>query len=285
MNTKTMKKTYLFAAIISLMAAVAFVSSCSGKYSTLKVVSYNIRMGTADDGANSWDLRKEASVAMIEEQQPDIFGLQEAFDFQRKYLEENCPQYGAIGVGRDDGVLEGEQMSIFYNKDKFNLKDWGTYWLSETPDEVSFGWDAACRRTATWCLLESKDGKRHFYYVNTHLDHVGADARRNGLALIVERIAKMNREGWPMVLTGDFNVQPDDPCLQSLEGKMLSARVTAQTTDDKGSYNAWGKESKPIDYIYYSGFAKALSFETLDRQYAGKPFISDHYPVVAVLKF
>ncbi len=150
---------------------------------------------------------------------------------------------------------------------------------------MSFGWDAACRRTATWCLLESKDGKRHFYYVNTHLDHVGADARRNGLALIVERIAKMNREGWPMVLTGDFNVQPDDPCLQSLEGKMLSARVTAKTTDDKGSYNAWGKESKPIDYIYYSGFAKALSFETLDRQYAGKPFISDHYLVVAVLKF
>ena len=280
-----MKKTYLFAAIISLMAAVAFVSSCSGKYSTLKVVSYNIRMGVADDGDNSWDLRKEASVAMIEEQQPDIFGLQEAFDFQRKYLEENCPQYGAIGVGRDDGVLDGEQMSIFYNKEKFNLKDWGTYWLSETPDEVSFGWDAACRRTATWCLLESKDGRRHFYYVNTHLDHVGADARRNSLALIVERIAKMNREGWPMVLTGDFNVQPDDSCLQSLEGKMLSARVTAKTTDDKGSYNAWGKESKPIDYIYYSGFAKALSFETLDRQYAGKPFISDHYPVVAVLKF
>ena len=285
MKTKIMKKTYLLTAIISLMAAVLCVSSCSGKYSTLKVVSYNIRMGTANDGDNSWDLRKEASVAMIEEQQPDIFGLQEAFDFQRKYLEENCPQYGAIGVGRDDGVLEGEQMSIVSNKEKFKLKDWGTYWLSDTPDEVSFGWDAACRRTATWCLLESKDGKRHFYYVNTHLDHVGADARRNGLALIVERIAKMNKEGWPMVLTGDFNVQPDDPCLQSLEGKMLSARVTARTTDDKGSYNAWGKESKPIDYIYYSGFANALSFETLDRQYAGKPFISDHYPVVAVLKF
>jgi endonuclease/exonuclease/phosphatase family metal-dependent hydrolase len=280
-----MKRTSLLLAVISLMLLMPAISSCSGKNSTIRVISYNIRMGTANDGDNSWNLRKEASVAMIEEQQPDIFGLQEAFDFQREYLEENCPQYGAIGVGRDDGVKEGEQMSIFYNKDKFTLKDWGTYWLSETPDEVSFGWDAACRRTATWCLLESKDGKRHFYYVNTHLDHVGTEARRNGLALIVKRIADMNKEGWPMVLTGDFNVMPDDPCLQSLEGKMLSARVTADVTDSKGSYNAWGNASSPIDYIYYSGFAKAVSFETLDRQYAGKPFISDHYPVVAVLKF
>ena len=280
-----MKKTYLlvFAGLMAVLPLWGFSFKAD---KTLKVISYNIRMGTADDGDNSWDLRKEASVAMIEEQQPDIFGLQEAFDFQREYLEENCPQYGAIGVGRDDGVLDGEQMSIFYNKEKFNLKEWGTYWLSPTPDSVSYGWDAACRRTATWCLLESKDGRRHFYYVNTHLDHVGVEARLKGLALIVERIGEMNKENWPMVLTGDFNVQPDDPCLMALDGKMLSARVTAKKTDDKGSYNAWGMDSQPIDYIYYSGFKKkALSFETLDRSYAGKPFISDHYPVVAVLKF
>jgi endonuclease/exonuclease/phosphatase family metal-dependent hydrolase len=279
-----MKKTYLLA-VAALIVALPLLGSCSKADKTLKVISYNIRMGTANDGDNSWDLRKEASVAMIEDQQPDVFGLQEAFDFQRKYLEENCPRYGAIGVGRDDGVMGGEQMSIFYDKEKFNLKEWGTYWLSPTPDSVSFGWDAACRRTATWCLLESKDGRRHFYYVNTHLDHVGVEARLKGLALIVERIGEMNRENWPMVLTGDFNVQPDDPCLMALDGKMLSARVTAKKTDDKGSYNAWGKASSPIDYIFYSNFAKALSFETLDKPYAGKPFISDHYPVVAVLKF
>ena len=280
-----MKKTYLLLAVFALMLAVPAISSCSCKDSTLKVISYNIRMGVANDGDNSWDLRKEASVAMIEDQQPDIFGLQEAFDFQVKYLVDNCPQYAAIGVGRDDGVEEGEHMEIFYNKEKFNLKEWGTYWLSPTPDSVSFGWDAACRRTATWCLLESKDGRRHLYYVNTHLDHVGVDARRNGLALIVDRIGQMNKEGWPMVLTGDFNVKDDDPCLLALDGKMLSARATAKKTDDKGSYNAWGKASDAIDYIFYSDFSKALSFETLDRQYAGKPFISDHYPVVAVLKY
>ncbi|MBR5735398.1 MAG: endonuclease/exonuclease/phosphatase family protein [Bacteroidales bacterium] len=280
-----MKKTYLLLAAISVILMMPVLSSCAGRNSTLKVISYNIRMGAADDGDNSWELRKEASTAMIEEQQPDIFGLQEAYDYQVKYLEETCPQYAAIGVGRDDGVSLGEHMEIYYLKDKYNLKEWGTYWLSPTPDSVSFGWDAACRRTATWCLLESKDGKRHFYYVNTHLDHVGVEARINGLALIVSRIADMNKEGWPMVLTGDFNVQQDDPCLLALDGKMLSARATAKKTDDKGSYNGWGKTSQAIDYIFYSGFSKAVSFETLDRQYAGKPFISDHYPVVAVLKF
>ena len=93
-----MKKSYLLLPVLSLMMFLPAIVSCSKKDSTLKVISYNIRMGVANDGDNSWDLRKDASVAMIEEQQPDIFGLQEAFDFQRKYLEENCPQYGAIST-------------------------------------------------------------------------------------------------------------------------------------------------------------------------------------------
>ena len=115
---------------------------------------------------------------------------------------------------------------------------------------------------------------------------MGAFAQAQGVSLILNRIAADYAENpLPIVLTGDFNVTDDDPCLLSLEGKMLSARATAEKTDDKGSYNAWGNASSAIDYIYYSGFSKALSFETLDRQYAGKPFISDHYPVVAVLKF
>ena len=108
---------------------------------------------------------------------------------------------------------------------------------------------------------------------------------KNGLALIVDRIAAMNPEGWPMVLTGDLNVKADDPCLVDLDQKMKSARVYAEKTTDKTSFNGWGRASQAIDYVYYSGFAKCKEFDVVDQSYAGKPFISDHYPVYAVLQF
>ena len=269
---------------IFLLSAILLLSACAPRQ--LKVVSYNIRLGVADDGPNSWDIRKDASPAMIKDIAPDIFGLQEAYRFQVDYMKETCPEYGAIGVGREDGVEEGEHMEIFYRKDRFELEDWGTFWLSETPEVPSMGWDAACMRTATWCRLKALRGGRRFYYVNTHLDHVGKLARRNGLSLIVDRIGSINPEGYPMVLTGDLNVVPTDSCLLSLEGRMLSARETAEVSDTLGSYNAWGYgRAEQIDYIYYSGFRKALSFRTVTDTFASRPFISDHYPVMAVLEF
>lgn len=277
-----MKKLLL--ALAALAALLPATLSCK-KAETIKVMSYNVRLGVAKDGDNAWDLRKEATPAMLQDQDPLCFGVQEAYDFQIAYINETCPQYASIGVGRDDGVSKGEHMSIFYKKDLVELEDWGTYWLSETPDVPSKGWDAACRRTATWALLKIKKTGTHFYYVNTHLDHVGVEARKNGLALIVDRIAAMNPDGWPMVLTGDLNVLSDDPCLKDLDTKMKSARTFAEKTTDKTSFNGWGKASQAIDYVYYSGFAKCKEFNVVDQTYAGKPYISDHYPVYAVLQF
>ena len=277
-----MKKLFLtLAAIAAIFPATV---SCK-KAETIKVISYNIRLGVANDKENAWDNRKEATPAMLDEQKPAIFGVQEAYKFQIDYITEQCPRYAAIGVGRDDGLDKGEHMSIFYDQNLIELEDWGTYWLSETPDEPSKGWDAACRRTATWSKLKIKKSGREFFYVNTHLDHVGVEARKNGLALIVERIAAMNPDGFPMILTGDLNVTADDPCLVDLDTKMKSARIYAEKTTDKTSFNGWGKASEAIDYIYYSGFAKCTVFDVLDGTYAEKPYISDHYPVVATLVF
>ena len=278
-----MKKIIL--AVAALAALLPATCSCSKKAESFKVISYNIRLGVAKDGDNAWDLRKEATPAMLADQDPLIFGVQEAYDFQIAYIVEQCPQYASIGVGREDGVEKGEHMSIFYKKDLVELEKWGTYWLSETPDEPSKGWDAACYRTATWALLKIKKSGKQFYYVNTHLDHKGIEARKNGLALIVDRIADMNPEGWPMILTGDLNVTPDDPCLVDLDTKMKSARAFAEKTTDKGSFTGWGRTSEVIDYVYYSGFSKCTEFDVIDRSYAGKPYISDHYPVYAILEF
>jgi endonuclease/exonuclease/phosphatase family metal-dependent hydrolase len=214
-----------------------------------------------------------------------VFGVQEALDFQILFIEENCRDYESIGVGREDGKKDGEFMSIFYNKKNIKVIKWGTYWLSETPDTPSKGWDAQCYRTATWALMKDKRTGKKFYYVNTHLDHKGAQAQKNGLALIVERIAEMNPEGLPMVLTGDFNVTPDNPVLTDLNTKMKSAQDTATKTDDRGTFNGWGKKSSKIDYIYYSGFSACPQFEVVTKKYADRTFISDHFPITAVLVF
>ena len=139
-----MKKIVL--TLITLLMAFSAMAS-------IRVMSYNIRLGVAKDGDNAWENRREATPAMLRDVKPAVFGVQEAYDFQVQYILEQCPEYKAVGVGRDDGVSKGEHMSVFYDSTRVELLEWGTYWLSETPDVPSYGWDAACRRTATWTLL------------------------------------------------------------------------------------------------------------------------------------
>ncbi|MBR5175174.1 MAG: hypothetical protein IKW89_04505 [Bacteroidales bacterium] len=254
---------------------------------TLPVMSFNVRYGTADDGDNIWENRRDAACAMILDQRPAVFGVQEALDFQLDYFVEKCPGYKCVGVGREDGIHDGEHMSVFYDTDRIELREWGTYWLSETPFEPSLGWDAACRRTATWTLLYDKAADRSFYFVNTHLDHVGREARRKGLLLLVDRIGAMNPDGYPMILTGDMNVIPEDPCLTELRNLMSDARQTAPETDNEVTWHDWGKitSGKPIDYVFYSGFEGCDKFEVIRQAYPGAPFVSDHYPVKAILHY
>lgn len=251
----------------------------------VKVISYNIRFANKKDGANIWQNRAKASPAMIKDYVPDVFGVQEALAVQLEYLDGKLPQYSFVGVGREDGKKKGETMAIFYNTRKVRLLDWGTYWLSETPEKPSRGWDADCKRTATWTLMEMKGSGKKFFYVNTHLDHRGDMAQQKGLELILERIAAMNPEGIPMILTGDFNVEPDAPVLYGLNAKMTDARRSALKTDSRATFNAWGKSASIIDYIYHSGFSECAEFETIVRQYKDVLYISDHYPIVSRLVF
>ena len=252
---------------------------------TLKVMSYNIRLGSANDGTNSWGLRYPATAEMIEDQMPDIFGVQEALASQIRFIEDNFVNYKSVGVGREDGKKDGEHMSIFWNKKTVSLLKWGTFWLSETPEKPSMGWDAACKRTATWALMKCKKTGKKFYYVNTHLDHKGVEAQKNGLKLIVDRIDDINPEGYPMILTGDFNITPDNPNLVELDSKMQSVRKVAEKTDNHDTFNGWGKGKGVIDYIYASGFSAYPEYQTVTKRYADRKFVSDHYPICAVLVF
>lgn len=281
-----MKKVLAF--VLAIFPALFFSVSEAKPHSgnkSLTVMSYNIRYGSAEDGPNSWDIRKPATVSMIKDQAPDVMGVQEAFSFQIEYITENCPDYGFVGISRLD-PKDAETPAIFYDRTSVELLDWGNFWLSETPDRVSFGWDAACERNATWALMRHRKSGREFYFVNTHLDHVGKTARAEGLKTVLAKIGEMNGKGLPVVLTGDFNTSADDPSLDVLDGKMHDARYSASgSTDALNTYNGWGNSSTAIDYIFFDGFRKCMAYKTIQNEYDGVEFISDHYPIRAELKF
>ena len=277
------KRIFILAAALLMSLPLLQAKGDEGS-ENLKVMSYNIRLGSGKDGTNSWALRYTATEEMLKDQKPDVFGVQEALDYQVHYIEDMCG-YESVGVGREDGKKEGEHMSIFWNKKTVSMLKWGTFWLSETPQKPSKGWDAACFRTSTWALMKDKKTGKKFYFVNTHLDHEGKEAQKNGLKLIVEKIAEMNPEGLPMVLTGDFNIEPSNPALADLDARMQSTRKIAEKTDDLTTYNGWGKSSMMIDYIYVSGFSSCPEYQTVTKRYADRKFISDHYPICATLIF
>jgi endonuclease/exonuclease/phosphatase family metal-dependent hydrolase len=251
----------------------------------LKVISYNIRNSAANDGTNSWIYRYAATGEMLKDQQADIFGLQEALHDQIYFLEQNFKDYKRFGSGRDDGKKKGEYTAIFWNKKTLSFIDGGMFWLSETPEKASKGWDAECTRTATWVIFKDKETGKKFYCVNTHLDHVGKEARRNGLRLIMDRIAQMNKAGLPLILMGDFNMKPGDASLADVEAEMVNARKAAQKTDGAGTFNNWGKTSEIIDYIFYTGFSACPEYQTVTKRYAERKFVSDHFPIMVQLNF
>lgn len=268
------------------IVALSLFCGCgnSKKDVEIKYISYNIRYGTADDGDNSWDIRKPATKEMIEREQPDVFGLQEALVSQLEYIDKNFPSYRRVGVGRDDGKEEGEFMAVYYRNDMFKLLDSGNFWLSETPDSCSFGWDAACRRIVTWAKFRDLDSRKVFFVFNTHLDHVGAVAREQSILLIIRKIDEITKgKNVPVFLSGDFNSDVKSSIFDPLKASMKDSRAILPESEWITTYNNFGNGNDAlIDYIFYKN-AEVLDFKTLNGDY-GKPYISDHYPVMATMK-
>ncbi len=259
----------------------------------IKAMSYNIRTGTSDTNTNNkWDNRKKASPAMIKDMKPTVFGLQEALYFQVSYLNDNLPDYDFYGVGRETGKEGGnssvggdEIMAIFYNKNEVTMGDHGTFWLAEgAPTTPVKGWDASYKRTATWAMFTHKKTGKKFLYVNTHYDHKGNLARENSSKLLVEQFKKLNPENYPVILTGDFNLEFSSNLLLPLKNAMNDARTTADKTSHAATFNSWGSKSQIIDHIFYKGL-KAWRYQVVNTKYENVPYISDHYPIMATFQF
>lgn len=254
----------------------------------MKVVSFNIRYNSWNniDGENGWPHRKAAVAKMINEEKPAAIGLQEALIDQLRYLDSCLPAYKRIGVGRDDGREAGEFMAIYYDTAQLELLSSQTLWLSETPDVPSKGWDAACYRTATVAQFLDRQSHREFYYVNTHLDHVGKTARAEGVKLIASLFTPSKSAMIvPVIVGGDMNSTILDRALLPFDVVGLKpARELAPITSHKDTYTGFGKD-KPslIDHFFVRGDIEVVQFRTLDGDY-GVPYISDHYPIEMIIR-
>lgn len=222
--------------------------------SSFNAISYNIRMNTPDDGVNAWPLRKNKVIGLLKFHQPDLFGIQEALPEQMTDLASGLPDFNHIGVGRDDGKSLGEHMAVFYRTSRFEKLESGTFWLSPTPDNPGLGWDAACNRTCTWLKLKDKQSKQTFYFFNTHLDHRGNNARIESTKLILKFMNEINKDGLPVILTGDFNSTRENEPIQNILKELNDSRIVSET-DPYGPEGTSGGfdvkiKSRIIDYIF-----------------------------------
>ncbi|MBC7934306.1 MAG: endonuclease/exonuclease/phosphatase family protein [Rhizobacter sp.] len=252
-------------------------------------MSFNIRLDVASDGENRWDARKDKVAGLINYYEPDFVGGQEVQHHQLTYLLNTLNGYTSIGVGRDDGKQEGEYSCIFYKKDKYKLISQSTFWLSPTPDSVSFGWNAACRRVCTYGLFQSNKTKQFVWIFNTHFDHISELARAESAKLIIKKIKEVNTKSYPVILSGDFNSKPVDAPAQYMLANMHSSRnISQQVYGAADTWNGFKFNKKPdgcIDYIFVSQNNKlsVTKFATITDSYDMK-YPSDHFPIMATIK-
>ncbi len=252
----------------------------------MNIISFNIRYNNSGDGENAWPNRVEMATGLLRFHDADIFGLQEALIGQIKDIEGQLPGYKWFGVGRDDGKEEGEFSPIFYNPSKFILLKNGTFWLSETPEKPSKGWDAACTRIVSWGKFQSKVSGKRFFVFNTHFDHRGIEARKNSASLIYNKIREMVQDkNLPVILTGDFNLTPDTEPIKMLKKHLRDSREISGEPPygPEGTFQGFNIDSpleERIDYVFVYGGVKVKKYAVLS-DFKGHRFPSDHLPVFA----
>ena len=275
--------------IIFIVFALLIISSANSQENKkeLTICSFNVRYNSADDGINIWENRKDWLTHSIRFYQTDLIGTQEVTHTQLMDMQELLPNYVYVGIGRE-GDTQGEYSAIFYKKDRFEVIESNTFWLSETPDNVSVGWDAALERICTYGLFKDKVTKENFWVFNTHYDHIGVLAREKSSELILNKIDEVNSALLPVILMGDLNSEPNSRPIKILKTKLNDALEISSTIlyGPTGTFNGFNKNlniDKRIDYFFTSEL-ETLSYAHIDDRLDDNKHISDHLPIFITIK-
>ncbi len=248
----------------------------------ITMMSCNLRCLTPIDfGKKSWFYRAELVMEGIENNAPGIIGFQEATKWQYQYLVDCLKGYDSVITYRDDS-FNSEGCPIFYNTQLYSLVDKGSFWLSETPEEMSKDWGAACYRICSYVILAEKSTEKQFVVFNTHLDHISDEARIKGVAVILDKIRQFG--SCPSVIMGDFNAEEDSETYINVTKDFLDARYETEKTDFSKTYQDWGATGKQLDYFMISktGF-EVVEYDVVTELYDGV-YSADHFPIVLKAK-
>lgn len=271
-------------------AVVIFLATGAALGQPLQLMTYNIRLELKADGDNQWDNRKAVMAGQVKFYSPDILGIQEAMPAQVNYLDSSLTGYKHIGIARE-GEGKGEASSIFYNTHRLEVLQQNTFWLSQTPDTVSKGWDASYLRVCTYGLFKDKSTRKKFWVFNTHLDNNGVTAREKSVELILQKIKQVNAKNLPVFFMGDFNAAPDTRVISNLKREMNDAKdISAEKPfGPSGTFNGF-EFNRPvtllIDYIFVSKTPAVTvnKYAVLSDSYNLK-YPSDHLPVFVQINF
>ncbi len=250
---------------------------------TVTVMTYNIYMGGS--GEKTPENRAPLILQNVEKYNPDSFGMQEVTVEWYEMLKGMFPAYGYVGVGRNKD-LSGEASPIFYKKDKYELIEGGTFWLSKTPEKPSKGWDAMFNRVCTYAVLKNKETGFTYAHFNAHFDHLGVIARQESVAVVTAKVAEIAPD-MPVVFTGDLNENMESDMYSSvLASGFKDSRVLSGSQDNGGTFHSYSDltaKELPIDFIFVNGFVKSVEKYAVDREMLSGIYPSDHHPVVSTL--
>jgi endonuclease/exonuclease/phosphatase family metal-dependent hydrolase len=274
--------------VAALCLALGLASPIAAKDAPppLRVMTFNVRTTIGvNDGREAWPKRRDLFIATIRAAHPDVMGTQELSEMQGDYVVARLPGYAWFGIDRMGGHKD-EHMGVFYRRDRLALIRQGNFWLSETPDvPASNSWHTPFPRMATWGLFEDKASHKRFYLFDTHFPYREQDEaiRTREAGVLLDEIAKIDAEGLPVVLTGDFNTTPGSGAYRLIAQHMTDVRKAAPKVGgpDKTFHNYTGKPDQRIDWIFETGFTP-LSDTTLTT-HRGTLYPSDHFPVLATL--
>ena len=267
-----------------LSVFILFTISSSIYSQPHSIISYNIRYDNDWDIENSWKIRRNKVSQILVQYSPSIIGIQEGLLNQVQYIDSSLIDYDYVGVGRDDGKKKGEFCAIYFDTTRYVLLKNSTFWLSETPDTISVGWDAALERICTYGLFKDRITKKEFWVFNTHFDHIGVVAREKSSKLILKRINKINRQSLPVILMGDFNSIPNSSPVKEIKTELSDAlQISVEKLQGpRGTFNGFNEDlpiEKRIDYIFTNDL-KVISYTHINDRLNNNRHISDHLPVM-----
>ena len=268
--------------LILILSGSFFVfNSCSNSPEKINIMTYNIRLDTEADGINMWDNRKEGVLSLIKEESVDILGIQEGLPSQIEYLSKELDGYSMIGEGRDGGN-NGEYSAIYYRNKKMSLIQTETFWLSETPEMPSIGWDAAINRIVTLGIFKIKKSKKELIVYNTHFDHIGKIAREKSVGVILNHIKENDFQNRPLIVMGDFNLSPEDLPIELLSKELNDSFKLFPVKNPVGTFNGFDLDCKlldRIDYIFTKNI-KITNYKHLNKKLSSGLWPSDHLPIL-----